>query len=587
MAQAPAVHIDAIKDVLLSPASCTEKDQTAAPETIPDMTDAAIRKIVQENVPNVETMLDRTQSRPALDYVIMSYHGGLPIHKGNPTVQKHLIYAMHAIFASMEKLPAGDRARHLLRLLEAYQSCQAEQGRIIDTIYGMITGREKSFKDQVLVLVDNQKQLTLDTVTNTLNPDAWKTSDAHPSRQVPHIQSAYRAVVGPKLGLRGVSAAKSDFNAPSLDAHTVSEVERVFRQEFSVEALADALVGDVNQPGEGAERVISRQLLCEWAGEHSRPGFQPHSIYYDEDNAADYGEAKPDATQEYQPFLSRKVALQILEVMFCGAAHESDVAKAAPAPGQVGPWKSYDPREHKWVEYDPASSELLTTALLAGKDSAELQFGTNVFTVQFRKMQQVNKAGMGRPVRPPVSLVRPAPEPAACVCTLCNFSVVDLMCSCRNTLSLTKDGTATCPRGCGSVATLQCPCQGGGATHAMTWVPTSQVKRSGRPHPAAEGPNVPLAAVPRWAKTQPPSGYVATVCQQCHFHLVLELARCLECLDGGKYFVLDLPAHRHSSATVLICGCRVRGAGPCLSSSSATCGCGGKMALNFDLGPNY
>lgn len=56
-------------------------------------------------------------------------------------------------------------------------------------------------------------------------------------------------------------------------------------------------------------RHISHESVAAWATEHS-DSFDSHSIYYNEDNPDAYlGKPK----QEYQPFLSKEVALAIIE----------------------------------------------------------------------------------------------------------------------------------------------------------------------------------------------------------------------------------------------------------------------------------
>lgn len=57
-------------------------------------------------------------------------------------------------------------------------------------------GRDKSFRDQVLMVVDVQKELVLENLVNKLNPTAWKQGDDIPQKQVPHITSSYRIAVG-------------------------------------------------------------------------------------------------------------------------------------------------------------------------------------------------------------------------------------------------------------------------------------------------------------------------------------------------------------------------------------------------------
>lgn len=245
----------------------------------------------------------------------MSYQNGLPIYRSNPTVQKHTINAMRYIFhCAKNGSPGGSAA--LKRLAEAYQSCQAEQGRTIDDLYGKLSGRDASLRDQVLALVDLQKALTLEAVVHKLNPRAASTDDGNPSGQAPHITSAYLEAVGKELGMRGVAAAKSDANRPRGANRAV--VLEEFRSLFNVEELALALVSDVNQQSQDAERTIDRDLLAKWAAaeaEASGGTFDAYSIYFDEDRASEY-EGRPGEGAEYQPFLNRRTSIGVLLRLF-------------------------------------------------------------------------------------------------------------------------------------------------------------------------------------------------------------------------------------------------------------------------------
>lgn len=306
---------------LLSPAASTEKSGAAADATsigrtdIKQLNESQMREALDKHVPNVAFMLDRTGQRVVSDFIWMSYQNGLPIYQGNPAVQQHTIHALRFIFhAAEEGNPAGGFA--LRRLAEAYQSCQAEQGRTIDTLFGKISGRDATLQDQVLALVDSFKALCLEAVVHKLNPDAARMSDAYPSRQAPHITSAYLVAVGDELGLRGTKAAASDYNQPQGVQR--SRILEAFREQFCLDHLAEAVAADVNQQATGAERIIDRDLLAKWAAatsEASRGEFNAHSIYFDESRSREYA-GQPEEGNEYQPFLRRDVALQILAYLF-------------------------------------------------------------------------------------------------------------------------------------------------------------------------------------------------------------------------------------------------------------------------------
>ena len=216
----------------------------------------------------------------------------------------------------------------LLRLCEAFQSCMAEQGRVIDALYGQLSGRDATFRDQVLALVDVHKALAMESTVQAF-------LSSHGGHQAPHVLSAYLREVGRELGLRGVAASATDPNATM--AVDKPAVLRAFRERFSVDEVAAALVADVNQQSPDAERVIDRDALAKWAaataeattGQQGGGGgggggaavFDAHSIYYDDERAGDFANltvSKPNEANEFQPFLSPRVAMEILILLFLG-----------------------------------------------------------------------------------------------------------------------------------------------------------------------------------------------------------------------------------------------------------------------------
>jgi hypothetical protein len=251
---------------------------------------------------------------------VLTYSNGLPIYNANPSVQQHTVQAMRAIFAEIKGGTRGEpwKRKILARLVDAFRACQAEQGRVIDAVYGTVTGRDKSFREQVLAVVDVQKELVLENCVNKLNPQAWKQSDEIPQKQVPHITSSYRVAAGAELGLRGMQAALMDhcrFEVPPADVRVVVEA---FRRMFRVDELCDLLVHDVNQQSKDADRLVSRDDLGRWAGNgDENNGFDSHSIFYDEDQPEAYKDlGKPTDENLYQPFLNRRVALEVLKALF-------------------------------------------------------------------------------------------------------------------------------------------------------------------------------------------------------------------------------------------------------------------------------
>jgi hypothetical protein len=308
-----------LKAFFLSPAASTDKQRTDHTKTVGGRmcTDAEITAMVRGAVPGIDRMLDRRHTTPVLAMMLSTHRSGLPLYEKMPAVQRHLVDGIRFTFAALRDKPQPVRARHLQRLADAFTSCQAEQVRVIDAVYGALSGRDAGLREQVLAIVDDQKQRVLDQVTHVLHPRAWRTDDASPTDQVPHIQSAYRKHVGRQLGLRAVEAASADYSSTPLSDAEKARVVELFARMFQIDELLATIVDDVNQQSPTADRLISRDDLCRWAGDTaSNKGFVAHSVYYDEEHAADYGDTKPKPENEFQPFLSKRVALDVLNKLF-------------------------------------------------------------------------------------------------------------------------------------------------------------------------------------------------------------------------------------------------------------------------------
>merc|ERR1712232_1318826 len=87
--------------------------------------------------------------------------------------------------------------------------------------------------------------------------------------------------------------------------------EEQFWKEFDAKELCRAIVADVNQTSDDAERRIDRRLLLEWCGSHEELGYE---VFYDEALINLYGDMKPSVDQEAmrQPFIHDRFACRVL-----------------------------------------------------------------------------------------------------------------------------------------------------------------------------------------------------------------------------------------------------------------------------------
>jgi len=275
--------------------------------------------ILKDNVDGIDSMFDRSGNSTITGFIISTYSSGLPLFKSNQPLQNHTIQAMKVIFHKLPTLSPAIRKPMFRKLAEAYTACQMEQGRVIDSIYGTITGRDKTLKEQILNLVDIQKEQVLFQVVNRYNPDAWKTSDDHPREQIPHIQSSYCIALGPILGLRGVKAAELDKDSFTVDKRNTKYLVKCFKRMFLVQELINTIITDVNQQADDAGRLVDFNSLTKWAGdEKQNHGFPGHSIFYDEDSANAWPKdlGIPNEENKYKPFLNSDVVLNLLVHLF-------------------------------------------------------------------------------------------------------------------------------------------------------------------------------------------------------------------------------------------------------------------------------
>ena len=154
-------------------------------------------------------------------------------------------------------------------------------------------------------MADAIKERTLERVGVILNPDhdAWSMSDKYPHKQLPHIMTSYRACFGEKLGLCGVQAAACDPQLTRLTDGGAAEIHQLFCDVFDLNEFIVECMTEVNKQSDSDGSRISRDELSKWAGgEGAASGFDPRSIYFDEEARDEYiGE--PAEGEEYEPFL--------------------------------------------------------------------------------------------------------------------------------------------------------------------------------------------------------------------------------------------------------------------------------------------
>jgi hypothetical protein len=321
-----------LQQILLSPTASTAKmtadvgggggssSSSAASKQAqgaPPLTHAALQALFRNHVAGFDALRYRSFDRGVMTFIFATYSNGLQMAAGNPALKEHTKQALRFVIAKL--LPGAfppvsdcERTTQLTKLAESFTGCQAEQARAIDYLYGQLSGREASLRDQALALLDRQKDTALEVVMLSFSPELAG------SIEVPHVQNRYRIDIGEELGLPGVEAAKLDTLAqgkPPLSPSVRSKALERFHRCFSAEDYAKAVVADVNQQDVDAERFIMPKTLYEWASKSHR-GFNMHSIFYDSDAHPDVYLGKPDDGNQFVAFIHLEVALEILERLF-------------------------------------------------------------------------------------------------------------------------------------------------------------------------------------------------------------------------------------------------------------------------------
>jgi hypothetical protein len=303
-----------LKKLLQRPAPAA----TCPEPEFPRLSPSEIRKTIETLIPESSSWIaPRSNGRKALDFLVMSYSTGFPALP--PAASKHCAEGVRLIVGALaDPVSAGlkpGRAKVLARTLaEAYTGCQAVQARTVDMLQGEVRGlTSQSLPAQLRVLAEEFREAALDRMVCHFHPGAPTAGDGTPHMQLPHLANKYRRHLGSSIGVSGsrMEAALSDRNASGpLPSPKEAAVAR-FWQEFDAEELCRAIVADVNQASEDAERRIDARLLLDWAGSHSELGYR---VFYDEAMHAHYGDMQPSADQEAmrQPFIYDDFACELL-----------------------------------------------------------------------------------------------------------------------------------------------------------------------------------------------------------------------------------------------------------------------------------
>jgi hypothetical protein len=316
----PCSDIDdsALIDKLQKALQCPAPAATQPMNEFRHLSPNEIRDTIIKFVPESATWIaPRSNGTKALDFLVKSYSTGFPALP--PAASAHCAEGVRLIMGALADPESVGmkfgRAKVLAQTLaEAYTGCQAVQARTVDMLQGEIRGlTSQSVSAQLRVLIEEFREAALDRMVCHFHPGAPTAGDGTPHMQLPHLGNKYRRHIGSSIGLSGsrMEAARSDRNAAGPLPVAKEVAEEQFWKEFDVKELCRAIVADVNQASDEAERRIDRRLLLEWCGAHEELGYE---VFYDEARIDLYGEMKPSTDQEAmrQPFIHDRFACQVL-----------------------------------------------------------------------------------------------------------------------------------------------------------------------------------------------------------------------------------------------------------------------------------
>lgn len=313
---------------------------------------SSVKKIVLASYPAARNMKGQRDAVPVTQMLTNIYCRGLfTFGNEHSAVNKEIIPSMRHIFGEISKLEAtNERRTSIVKLLaEACLDCQQVQARTIQKVFGDLTAQSLTFEQQLKYTLLGQKEAALNVlITNshggpggfgkpmegsTPNCDLDHTR-VPPCQQRAHLLSGYIHLLGESCGFDGVTAARDDrflsdvlpviHNAHSprhiasgnstLDTSTTTKLIAMLKTSMSVGEWLSALIADINNQTESAERLIDRSCIFDWVTKNMEGDFK-FKVFYDSERAEEYKHLdpnKPTEANEYQPFLSPSILVDML-----------------------------------------------------------------------------------------------------------------------------------------------------------------------------------------------------------------------------------------------------------------------------------
>lgn len=308
----------------------------------------SISHIVLSSLPAARDMKGERDRKPVTRMLTDIYNRGLFMHgSANSSVNQTIIPAFRHVVGELNKMDSKDKKRvdMIQHLVEACQDCQQVQARVILRMYSDLTCKTQTLEQQLKYSLVRPKEAALHILISKYHaPDCDQSHNIiGPERQRAHLLSAYVSLIGNEFGLDGVETAKGDrfLNealavvrsvhlhgySSSISSSMLSNGDSSLKQSIMDELTSSLcvkewltdLIGDINNQSPNADRVIDRACIFSWATKNtSLDDDLPHRIFYEESRAEEYKDLDPNEPtkdNEYEPFFSPKVLVELLDKM--------------------------------------------------------------------------------------------------------------------------------------------------------------------------------------------------------------------------------------------------------------------------------
>ena len=121
------------------------------------------------------------------------------------------------------------------------------------------------------------------------------------------------------VNLHGYSSSISSSMLSNGDSSLKQSIMDELTSSLCVKEWLTDLIGDINNQSPNADRVIDRACIFSWATKNTSLNDDfPHRIFYDESRIEEYKDldpCRPTKDNEYEPFFSPKVLVELLVKM--------------------------------------------------------------------------------------------------------------------------------------------------------------------------------------------------------------------------------------------------------------------------------